>query len=318
MNNFEKSEILDKQLFWEKYRPATIEDLIVPDRIRKLVKNGVSGNYLFHGHSGCGKSSLARILLQEYKNRCLILSSRLGVEVLRDKVDSFCRELLVFQESQMRVVYFEEFDRATSQLQEELKSFIEDHSDRVRFIATCNNIAKIKEPIRSRFIEVDFTPIGDEAKELKGNFAKKVFEICSDEKIDISKDVLKDIIVKRFPDFRKVWQDVQQYHLTGVNSSNKIENSDDIELFKIILSNSNTIKIWEFLYVNWMDKTDLAFQKLGRDFFEYLKEYHVNKVDKMGNVIIVLSDYTDLKLPNALDPFITLVSLVCKIQEILK
>lgn len=30
------SEILDKQLFWEKYRPHTIDDLIVPKRIKNI------------------------------------------------------------------------------------------------------------------------------------------------------------------------------------------------------------------------------------------------------------------------------------------
>ncbi len=312
------SEILDKQLFWEKYRPQSVEDLIVPDRIKKIAESGIQGNYIFHGHSGCGKSSLSRILLKEYPNSSITLSSKLGVDELRTKVDRFCREMIPFEDpNNIRVVYFEEFDRASSQLQDELKSFMEDKHviKRVRFIATCNNISKIKEPIRSRFMEIDFTPIGDESKELKSNFAKRVFEICKEENINIEKDILKDIITKRFPDFRKVWQDIQQYHLTGTNSSNKI-NDDDSRLFDLIINKKNSLQNWEYLYVNWMDKIDLAFQKLGREFFEWIKENHPDKVDKLGNTIITVSDYTDLKLPNALDPFITLCALIFKLQEI--
>ncbi len=313
---FVANEILDKQLFWEKYRPQNVNDLIVPNRIKKIADKGIQGNYIFHGHSGCGKSSLARILLQEYPESHIILSSKLGVDELRTKVDRFCRQMIPFEDpNKLRVVYFEEFDRASSQLQDELKSFIEDHSKRVRFLATCNNISKIKEPIRSRFMEVDFTPIGDESKELKSSFAKRVFEICKVENIEIEKDVLKDIINKRFPDFRKVWQDIQQYHLTGTNSSNKITD-DDTKLFEIIISKKNTVQNWEYLYVNWVDKIDLAFQKLGREFYEWIKNNHPDKIDKLGNCIIVVSDYTDLKLPNALDPFITLCALVFKLQEI--
>ncbi len=310
------SEILDKQLFWEKYRPHTVEDLIVPDRIKKIAENGIQGNYIFHGHSGCGKSSLARILLQDYPNSSITLSSKLGVDELRTKVDRFCREMIPFEDpNKLRVVYFEEFDRASSQLQDELKSFIEDHSKRVRFLATCNNITKIKPAIRSRFMEIDYTPIGDETKELKGSFAKRVFEICKNENINIEKEVLKDIITKRFPDFRKVWQDIQQFHLTGTNSSNKILD-DDTRLFDMIINKRNTVQNWEYLYVNWIDKVDLAFSKLGREFFEWIKENHIDKVDKLGLTVITVSDYTDLKLPNALDPFVTLCSLVFKLQEI--
>lgn len=314
------SELLDKQLFWERYRPATLEEVIIPDRIRKLVEKGIQANYLFHGHSGVGKTTLVRILLQEYKHRCLILDGKLGVDDLRNKVDTFCKSMIAFETDQTKIVYFEEFDRATNAMQEELKSFMEDpiYSKYVKFIATCNNISKLKNPVRSRFMEVDFTPIGDESKELKKEFMKRVIFVCEREKFDIPSNVIKDIIVKRFPDFRKVWQDIQQYHLTGTNSSIAIENDDeDTKLFELILSKKSSVDVWEYLYVNWMDKIDLAFQKLGREFFEYIKQNQPQKVLKMGNVIIVLSDYTDLKLPNALDPFVTLTALVIKMQEIL-
>jgi DNA polymerase III delta prime subunit len=216
----------------------------------------------------------------------------------------------------LRVVYFEEFDRASSQLQDELKSFIEDHSKRVRFLATCNNITKIKEPIRSRFIEVDFTPYGDETKELKTGFAKRVIDICKKENINIDKDILKDIVNKRFPDFRKSWQDIQHYHLTGINSSIKNVDDKDIGLFNLILNKKNTVANWEYLYVNWMDNPDLAFQKLGRDFFNFIKDNYPGKTDKLAMTIITVSDYTDLRLPNASDPFVTLCALVFKLQEI--
>lgn len=316
--DFIKSDGLDKQLFWEKYRPQTIDDLIVPDRIKKIALHGINGNYLFHGHCGCGKTSLARILLKEYPQSHIILSSKLGVDELRTRVDRFCREMIPFEDpNKLRVVYFEEFDRASSQLQDELKSFMEDKHviNRVRFIATCNNISKIKEPIRSRFTEVDFTPIGDESKELKMSFAKRAFELCKTENININKEVLKDIIMKRFPDFRKTWQDIQQFHLTGTNSSNKIED-DDNKLFDIIINKKNTLQSWEYLYVNWGDKMDLAFSKLGREFFDWVKNNHPDKIGKLGNTIILVSDYTDLKLPNALDPFVTLCALVYKLQEL--
>ncbi len=313
---FVSNEILDKQLFWEKYRPQEIGDLIITDRIKKLAEKGIQGNYIFHGHSGCGKSTLAKILLKDYPDSHIILSSKLGVDELRTKVDRFCRQMIPFEDpNKLRVVYFEEFDRASSQLQDELKSFIEDHSKRVRFMATCNNIQKIKTPIRSRFIEIDFTPIGEESKELKSKFARRVFEICNKEEIQIEKEILIDIINKRFPDFRKVWQDVQQYHLSGTNSSTKIQDNDDT-LFELILNKKNIVHNWEYLYVNWGDKIDLALQKLGREFFEWVKNHHPDKTNKLRDTIIVVADYTDLHLPNALDPFITLCALVFKLQEI--
>jgi replication-associated recombination protein RarA len=310
--------MLNKELFWEKYRPTTVDELIVPERIKRIALSGINGNYIFHGNSGCGKSSLAKILLNDYQGSCLQLSSKLGVDELRTTVSRFCKSMIPFEDpDKLRVVYFEEFDRASHQLQEELKSFIEDHSKRVRFIATCNNISKINTAVRSRFIEVDFTPIGDEAKDLKNKFGKRVFDICKTENIKISKEIIKNIFDKRFPDFRKVWQDIQQYHLTG-NVDNSGKTDDDIKLFNIVLDKRDTVLIWEYLYINWMDKIDIAFQKLGREFFDWIKTEHPDRVDKLGSCVIVVSDYTDLKLPNALDPFLTLGALVFRMNEIME
>ena len=306
------SEILNKEL----YRPDNVDELIVPERIMKICESGISANYIFHGNSGCGKSSLAKILLKEYPMSHIQLSAKLGVDELRTRVTRFCKEMIPFEDpNKLRVVYFEEFDRASSQLQDELKSFIEDHSERVRFLATCNNINRIDNAVRSRFTEIDFTPIGDESKDLKTRFGKRVFEICNKENIKIERDTLKDILIKRFPDFRKVWQDIQQYHLTGYVNSNMIMD-DDLKLFKLILGEKNSLKNWEYLYINWVDKIDLAFLKLGREFFLWIKENHSDKVNKLGSSTIIITEYTDLYLPNALDPFMTLCALVYKLQEL--
>lgn len=310
------SELIEKQLFWEKWRPNNIDDLILPERIKKIASGGLQVNYLFYGSSGCGKSSLAKILLKEYPNSHLTLSSKLGVEELRIKVDRFCREMIPFEDpNKLRVVYFEEFDRCSSALQEELKSFIEDHSKRVRFLATCNNIGKIKKEVRSRFTEIDFAFNLDEVKDLKSKFGKRVLSICKAESLKVDKPVLIEILNKRFPDLRKVWQDVQYYHLTGFIESKKIMDNDE-KLFEIIIDKKNSIYVWDYLMTEWSDKIEIAFQKLGKDFSVWIQQNKVDKIDKLGNSMIIVSEYTDLRLPNSLDPFVTLCALIYKLQEI--
>jgi len=240
------------------------------------------------------------------------------VDELRGKVYKFCREMIPFEDPDgIKIVYFEEFDTATSSLQEELKSFIEDNSLKVRFLATCNKIGKITPEIKSRFTEVDFTLIGDEVKEVKIALAKRIKNICREDNINISDEILKDIINKRMPDIRKVWQDIQLYHKTGYTVPKKIMD-DDSYLFQLVLNKKNGINIWEFLMKEWIDKIDIAFLKFGVDFFEWIKENHPEKNDRFGNALIVISDYCDLRLPNASDPFVTLCAMIYKLQEIYK
>lgn len=314
--------MVTENLFWEKYRPTKLEDVIIPDRIRKMLENGIQTNMIFTGSPGCGKTTCARILLQNYHHK--IISSKQGVEVLRNDIDSFCKKMIVSmdekdreKDKRVRVVYFEEFDRATNQLQEELKSFIEEHSSRVRFIATCNTISQINEPIQSRFNVIDFSPTDqEEATDLKRQYAKRLVSIINTENLKIPKEDVKDIIIKSFPDFRKIWQHVQYYHLTGFNTA-RINLSED-KLYELIFSNKNTVDVWDYLHVNWSDKVQIGFTKLGREFFEWTKEKKPEYVNKLGDALITISEYSDIRLPQSMDSFITFYALVCKLQQIFK
>jgi replication-associated recombination protein RarA len=310
---------LKDNLYWQKYRPQTLQDVIIPDRIRRVVEQGVLTNMIFTGSPGCGKTTCAKILLQNYHH--ITLSAKLGVDVLRNEVDKFCKDMIVSfdavqKHDKIRVVYFEEFDRASKQLQEELKSFIEDKSEHVRFLATCNNISQISEPIQSRFNVIDFTPLGaEETKELRNGYLKRILEVKKAENIEIENADLKEIIVKRFPDFRKIWQDLQYYKLSGGHMNAKSALGEE-KLFELILDKSNPIQNWDYLFANWSDKVPVAIDMLGKGFFSWLRLNHPMMVNKLGDHIITLSEYSDVRLPQALDPFITLTALVFKLQKI--
>ncbi len=316
------NELLEKALFWEKYRPSKIEDMILPDSITRLAKGGINGNYLFHSASGMGKTTLVRILLQEYPDgQHIMLGGKLGVDELRNKVKSFCTEMIAFADpNKLRVVYFEEFDRATRQLQEELKSFMEDekYSHRIRFIATCNNVSRIDSAIRSRFTEVDFTTTGDETVKLKNQYVRRLLDISENEKLNLDKKDLISIVQNRFPDFRNIWNDVQFLYKTGTNISTQTITEEDEKLFNIIIKPTNSVETWEYLYVNWMDKIDSAFTKLGKDYFKFIQTKHSDKINSLGSSIILVSEYSDSKLPTCIDPFVTLCALVYKLQELHK
>ncbi len=314
--------MITENLFWEKYRPTKLEDVIIPDRIRRMIEKGIHTNMIFTGPPGCGKTTCARILLQDYHHK--IITAKQGVDVLRNDIDNFCKKMIVSmdekdreKDKRVRVVYFEEFDRATNQLQEELKSFIEEHSSRVRFIATCNTISQINEPIQSRFNIIDFSPVGqEETTELKRQYAKRLVDIINSESLNIPKEDVKDIIIKSFPDFRKIWQHVQYYHLSGFNIA-KTNIADD-KLYEIIFNNSSTVDIWDYLHINWSDKVSVGFTKLGREFFTWVKVRKPEYTNKLGDALITISEYSDVRLPHAMDSFITFYALVCKLQQIFK
>lgn len=311
---------LKKQLFWEKFRPKTLNDTILPDRILNMVKDGIHTNYIFHGDFGIGKTTLAKILIKDNPN--LVLSSKLGVEELRSQVNKFCREYAIGDNpNDMKIVFFEEFDRASKQLQEELKTFVEDFSDNVRFIATTNHVKKLTTDITNsgRFKLVDFSLTNEEEKDIKTKYKKRILEVLAKEKIEIPKDILKSIFINAFPNFRKIWNEIQNYHLSGTYKTGVSAVSTDYEdLFKVIFSKNKPNETWDYLYANWLDRLEEGFNVLGRPFFDWIYKNKPEFHNKLADIVITVSEYSDIRFSNSNDPFITLCALVFKIKDITK
>ena len=164
------------KLFWKKYRPKNIEGMILLPRIKKEVINDngeiiIDNNLLFVSGPGLGKSSLAELIIPK---RALVINASYNssVENLKEEVTDYCRMVgnNIFDdnynpnEKQWKFVYLNEFDGVSQKYQEALKGFIEENVERVRFIATCNNINKLSPEIRSRFTEINFEPQNSEER----------------------------------------------------------------------------------------------------------------------------------------------------------
>ena len=106
---------VNKLLLWEKWRPKTIEDIILLPRIRKELESGVNQHYIFHGHYGTGKTSLARILIGRYSKETPYLelncSMDTSIDVLRTEIDNFCKFTpMMDTNSDIKYVFLDEFE----------------------------------------------------------------------------------------------------------------------------------------------------------------------------------------------------------------
>lgn len=314
-------------LLWEKYRPKKFEDIILLPRISKRFENGISQHCILHGHHGTGKTSLTRILIGKYSKLTPYLelncSLDTSIDVLRTEIDNFCKfSPMMDTDSDIKYVFLDEFDRVSKSFQDAFKAFIEKYNNKVRFIIGTNHINKISDELRSRVKSINFDCQNiEEEKYLKQEIYKRVTNIILPaEKREIPKKDLIDIINKKFPDFRAIIVEVQDYLETGdiSNGSSNVSTKIKLDLYNVLYDTEISFdKVYHFLMSSFgADKIDVMIKLLGIPFLEWSLSENKN-IDKLFETSYIIADYTQ-KLETATDPIILGITIIGKFRDILK
>lgn len=318
--------MINNLLLWEKWRPKNMDDVILLPRIRKFFENGINGNYIFYGNYGTGKTSLARILIGKYtKDKPFLeLNSSLytSIDILRGEIENFCKFTPMMEsDSDIKYIFLDEFERVSAQFQDAFKAFIEKYNKNVRFIITTNHINKITDGIKSRIPQINFDcQSTEEEKYLKQEIFKRINNtILPKEGKEIPRENLISIIQKKFPDFRSIMVEVQNYLETGdsTTSTSNVSNKVKLDLYSLIYDESKDyLSIYNFLMENFgAEKVDVMIKLLGRPFIDWSVSENKN-VEKLFECNYIIADYTD-KLETNTDPLILGMTIVGKFRDIL-
>ena len=318
---------VNQLLLWEKWRPKTSEDIILLPRVRKYFENGINGNYIFYGHYGTGKTSLARILIGKYsKDKTFLeLNSSLftSIDVLRNQIEDFCKFSPMMDTGDgIKYIFLDEFERVSAQFQDAFKAFIEKYNKNVRFIITTNHINKISDGIKSRIPQINFDcQTVDEEKYLKQEIFKRVKDlVLPSEGVEIPKEELIKIITKKFPDFRNVLVEVGNFISTGQTSDDysSVSQKTKQELYDLIYDKDSSYeKVYNFLMnVFTNEKIDVMMKLLGKPFIDWSIQNGKN-VDKLFECNYIISDYFS-KLETNTDPIIIGMTVIGKFRDILR
>jgi len=315
---------ISQLLLWERSRPKTLEDIVLPERIRNHFKDGeVTQNYIFHGNYGTGKTSLAQILIGKYSKDKPFLeintSLYTSINVLREEVDKFCKIVPMLESSgSTKYVFLDEFDRASAEYQDGLKAFIE-HYKNVRFILVTNHFNRITDGIKSRFAELNFNPQNaDEIKSMKIGIYKRMRDIAEKEEIEVDKETLTGIVNKKYPDNREMFKQLEILKLGNVDDGMvKIDNKLKTELYKLIYdANIDYPTTYNFLMNSFgPERIDELFNILGRPFIE-ISISQKKDVDKLFECNNIISDYRD-KLDTKTDPIVLGMTIIGKFKKLL-
>jgi len=197
--------ISDKFMWSEKYRPKSLDDLILPDDYRKkfasYIKEKNIPHLLFYGGPGGGKTCLARILTEsiiESKADLLYINGSVnnGVDFIRNVVEEFIS--VPSFGGTPRIVFYDEADRLSPSAQDSLKPSLETYCKYSRFIFTCNELYKITIPLQSRFHMYKFEKL---SKEFIFSYVTNILNL---EKVQYVDSGVQHIIGLFYPDVRRI------------------------------------------------------------------------------------------------------------------
>lgn len=316
-----------ENLLWEKYRPNTLDDLILLPRIKKEIGNGqIKSNLILYGHFGTGKTTLARILVKGKPVMYFNTSLHTSIETLRTDIKNHVNTMAsIFDPNdKYKYVFLDEFEEASSQYQNALKAFIEEYSDYVRFIFVTNHVHKVEPGIISRCTELDFNPqTEDEIKWWKVQCKKRLIDISKKENIEIKEIDIKKIVSHNFPDIRKMVNVLDSVKRTGVvdYSITTFDTHLKSKLYNV-LENGSTVDLQKFVMENYgPEKVQELFNLCGRPLLEALivKRKDLLTTDAFGDIYSIVSEHSMwLNTIKGGDPVVTATSCLHNIKKVLK
>lgn len=202
----------NNHLLWtEKYRPQVVDDYIFHDAqqkaaVMRMINDKSIPQLLLSGVQGSGKTTLAQILiramgLDETDVLTVNASDERGIDTFRNSIKNFSMSMAM---GRFKIVHLEEADMLTPQAQAALKRFMEETSEFVRFILTCNHVNKIIVPIRSRCQEFFFRAADS------NDIAEYLIRILATEGVKFDLDLLDKYLAHGYPDVRKIVNLLQQ------------------------------------------------------------------------------------------------------------
>lgn len=284
--------MLENAIWSEKYRPKTIDDTILPkhikDQAKGIVESGKVQTMLFTGTAGVGKTTLAQAIANELSADFMKInaSSEGNVDLIRTKLAQFA-STVSFTDSR-KITLLDEADGLTGQAQQALRGFIEEFSGNHSIIFTCNFSSKIIDPLKSRCKVIDFKISNAERVELSTQFLKRVLTILDAEGVEYDKRAVAELVMKKFPDFRSVLNELQGYAAGGkIDAGVLIDLSDD--MFKELIAGLkakkfNDVRKWT------AEHTDIEPATLYRTFYDKSAAHLQPK--SIPELILLLGEYS--------------------------
>ena len=287
--------LFQSSVWYEKYRPKNLDEMILPDYIKDKLKAYLSNGGknmphlgLFSRLPGTGKSSLAKVLMRELNAESLWINSSLerGIDVLRTRIQQFASQTAL--RDSVKIVVMDEFDGFSKEGQAAFRGFIDTFGSNVRFIFTGNFKENIIEPLLDRLEVYDFNNFGP--AQIAKPILSRLEYILAKENVQYEREDLLKVIKSNFPKIRS---------MIGALGAGLHENEDGAKVFEysyigdsnkldelmILMKQKDINKVRALVY--GLGSCDHIFGYLG----EHIELIFGDKQEALINGVIALAKY---------------------------
>ena len=232
-----------------------------------------------------------------------------NIDTLRTEIRDFASTMSF--SGNRKYVILDEADYLNPQsTQPALRNFMEEYSKNCGFIMTCNFKNRIIEPLHSRCSVVDFNLRVKDRPKLAKQFMARIRDILEENNVEYKDEVIAELIMKHFPDWRRVLNELQRYSATGsVIDAGVLANLSDDNFKEIItfLKKKNFKEMRKWVGKNSDVEPSVMFRKL------YDASCNVLQPASVPRIVLILADY-GYKSAFVVDQEINLVACLTEIM----
>lgn len=279
-------------LWVERYRPHSVEECILPESLKQTFQQYVDRkeipNLLLCGTAGVGKTTIAKALCEEIGCDYIMIngSDESGIDTFRTKIKNYASSMSFG--GTKKVIIIDEADYLNpNSTQPAMRSAMEEFAHNCTFIMTCNYKNRIIEPLHSRCAVIEFKLRKDDRPKMAKQFMKRASEILEKESIPYDEKVLAEVIMKYFPDYRRILNELQRYSVSGNIDVGILQSVSDISITQLTkaLREKNFTEVRKWAAENCYDDISKIYRKI------YDNAYDIMNKASIPQAILILAKY---------------------------